>query len=157
MFHLCNAYFKKAALTHLALANKIFNLDVWLADLCKDTRDIINTISGVLIITNQEFEMLMYQSMRHLQRAATSNVSVSLQDGNLAVPSAFGVTQDFTVDLDGVDPDSMRDTDPVLIRYSAVILVATKACLRISKLKYSFDSRPMLSAVKFWSEAVHMQ
>ena len=140
-------------------SKRLFTLDTVLAELGEQSdRRIIGTMIGVLMITNEEFQMLLYQSMRHIQHAAISTVEVNLQAGTMVVPSAFGVLQTFYIDMDKIDPGSRsRNPDALTISYPTVILAATRACLRSTMLKDSFDAYWLLQAVRSWDEVVYIQ
>ena len=97
----------------------------------RDGHRIVEFIIGVLMITNEEFQALLYQSLRHLQEAASSTITVNLAAATITIPSAFGVLQTFHIDLDRIDPGGMRNSDAFTVTYTVVILAAMKACLRL--------------------------
>ena len=140
-------------------SQRLFNLDTVLAVLGEqDDRSIIGTIIGVLMITNEEFQMLLNQSMRHIQSAATSIVEINIQAGTMTVPSAFGVMQTFNIDKDRIDSGSLsRSPEALIVSYPTVILAATKACLRSVMLRDSFNSSSLFRAVQSWDEVVYVQ
>ena len=140
-------------------SQRLFNLDTVLAALGEqDDRSIISTIIGVLMISNEEFQMLLYQSMRHIQRVATSTVEINIQAGTMTVPSAFGVMQTFNIDMDRIDSGSLsRSPEALIVSYPTVILAATKACLRSVMLRDSFNASSLFQAVHSWDEIVYVQ
>ena len=113
----------------------------------RDDRKIVELMIGVLMITNEEFQTLLYQSLRHLQGAASSTITVNLAAATITVPSAFGVLQTFHIDLDRIDPGGARNAEAFTVTYTAVILAATKACLRSTMLRDCFDASTLLRDV----------
>ena len=123
----------------------------------RDDHKIVELMIGVLMITNEEFQTLLYQSLRHLQGAASSTISVNLAAATITVPSAFGVLQTFHIDLDRIDPGGARNSEGFTVTYTAVILAATKACLRSTMLRDCFDASPLLRDVNSWHNIVYIQ
>ena len=123
----------------------------------RDGRKVVELMIGVLMITNEEFQTLLYQSLRHLQGAASSTITVNLAAATIIVPSAFGVLQTFHIDLDRIDPDGARDSEAFTVTYTAVILAAMKACLRSTMLRDCFDASPLLRYVNSWHNIVYIQ
>ena len=98
--------------------------------------------------------MLLHQSLRHVAGASTSSITLDLLQAKLRVPSAFGVLQNFVLDLDKIDPSGNRDVDPLSISYTVAILAAIKACLRSTMLRYCFDADPLFATIRAWPEIV---
>ncbi|KAM0802739.1 hypothetical protein BDR22DRAFT_819417 [Usnea florida] len=122
----------------------------------RDGRKLVELMIGVLMITNEEFQTLLYQSLRHLQGAASSTVTVDLAAATITVPSAFGVVQTFRIDLDRIDHGGARNSEAFTVRYTTVILAATKACLRSTMLRDCFDASALLRDVNSWDDIVYI-
>ena len=122
----------------------------------RDGHKIVELMIGVLMITNEEFQTLLYQSLRHLQGAASSTITVNLAAGTIIVPSAFGVLQTFYIDLDKIDPGGARNSEAFTVTYTTVILAATKACLRSTMLRNCFDASTLLRDVNSWHDIVYI-
>jgi hypothetical protein len=59
---------------------------------------------GILMITNFEFQRLVYQSIRHLNEVTSSTIQLDMRVTTLKVPSEFGVMQHFQMDMDQIAP-----------------------------------------------------
>lgn len=120
-------------------------------------RLIIDRMVGILMITNEEFQELFYQSLRHLQQATNSTIEVDTRAATISIPSAFGVLQTFTLDLDKVYPDQERGHDPLSVPYSAIVIAALKSCTRSQMLQDCFDAGPLIEFVQDCSDLVLVQ
>ncbi len=120
-------------------------------------RLIIDRMVGILMITNEEFQELFYQSLRHLQQATNSTIEVDTRAATISIPSAFGVLQTFTLDLDRVYPDQKRGHDPLSVPYSAIVIAALKSCTRSQMLRDCFDAGPLIEFVQDCSDLVLVQ
>ena len=120
-------------------------------------RLIIDRMIGILMITNEEFKELFYQSLRHLQQATNSTIEVDTRAATISIPSAFGVLQTFALDLDKVYPDQKRGHDPLSVPYSAIVIAALKSCTRSQMLRDCFDAGPLIEFVQDSSDLVLVQ
>ncbi len=120
-------------------------------------RLIIDRMIGILMITNEEFQELFYQSLRHLQQVTNSTIEVDTRAATISIPSAFGVLQTFTLDLDRVYPDQNRGHDPLSVPYSAIVIAALKSCTRSQMLRDCFDAGPLIEFVQDSSDLVLVQ
>ena len=120
-------------------------------------RLIIDRMVGILMITNEEFQELFYQSLRHLQQATNSTIEVDTRAATISIPSAFGVLQTFTLDLDKVYPDQQRGHDPLSVPYSAIVIAALKSCTRSQMLQDCFDAGPLIEFVQDCSDLILVQ
>lgn len=120
-------------------------------------RLIIDRMIGILMITNEEFQELFYQSLRHLQQATHSTIEVDTRAATISIPSAFGVLQTFTLDLDRVYPDQKRGHDPISVPYSAIVIASLKSCIRSQMLRDCFDAGPLIEFVQDCPDLVLVQ
>ena len=123
----------------------------------RDDKLIIDRMVGILMLTNEEFQELLYQSLRHLQDTPLGVVQVDLRAATIKIPSAFGFMQTFVLDLDRIYPSKERNHDTQSVPYSAVVLAALKGCLRSYMLKQCFDSRPLFRMVDQCSDVVLLE
>ena len=121
----------------------------------RDDKMIIDRMVGILTLTNEEFQELLYQSLRHLQETSQSVVQVDLRAATIKIPAAFGFMQTFILDLDRIYPERSHDTHSV--PYSAVVLASLKACLRSYMLGQYFDSAPLWRMIFQCSDVVLME
>ena len=136
----------------------MYRLDQVLGELGqRDDKLIINQMVGILMLTNEEFQELLYQSLRHLQETSLSVVQVDLRAGTIKIPSAFGFMQTFVLDLDRMYPSQARSHDTQSVPYSAVVLAALKGCLRSYMLRQCFNSGPLLRMVDQCSDVVLLE
>ena len=83
----------------------MYRLDQVLGELGqRDDKLIIDRMVGILTLTNEEFQELLYQSLRHLQETSHSVVQVDLRAATFKIPAAFGFMQTFILDLDRCIP-----------------------------------------------------
>ena len=113
----------------------------------RDDKLIIDRMVGILMLTNEEFQELLFQSLRHLQDTPLSVVQVDLRAATIKIPSAFGSMHTFVLDLDSIFPAKERSHDTQSVPYSAVVLAALKGCLRSYMLRQCFNSGPLLRMV----------
>ncbi len=126
------------------MATLCYKLDQVLDELGqKGERQIIDRMIGILIITNEEFRSLFYQSLRNVEQATLSTIQVDMRTATIMVPSAFGILQTFVLDLDDIYPDQTWSYDPVIVPYSAIVLAALKSCLRSQMLMDCFHADPL--------------
>ena len=123
----------------------------------RDDKLIIDRMVGILMLTNEEFQELLYQSLRHLQDTPLSVVQVDLRAATIKIPSAFGSMQTFVLDLDSIYPSKERSHDTQSVPYSAVVLAALKGCLRSYMLRQCFNSGPLLRMVHQFSDVVLLE
>lgn len=130
-----------------AMSTTLCKLDNVLAQLGSQEK-VVDHIIGILTVTNVEFQELVYQSMRHLRESTTATVELDMRAGTIKVPSAFGVMQQFIVDLDRIFPEDMRSHETISVRQTTVVLAAMKSCLRSEMLKSCHDTTPLLKLVQ---------
>lgn len=136
----------------------MYRLDQVLGELGqRDDKLVIDRMVGILMLTNKEFQELLYQSLRHLQETSLSVVQVDLRAATIKIPSAFGFMQTFVLDLDRMYPSQDRSHDTQSVPYSAVVLAALKGCLRSYILRQCFDSRPLLKVIDQCSDVVLLE
>ena len=136
----------------------MYKLDQVLGELGqRDDKSIIDRMVGMLMLTNKEFQELLYQSLRYLQETSLSVVQVDLRAATIKIPSAFGFMQTFVLDLDRMYPSQDRSHDTQSVPYSAVVLAALKGCLRSYMLRQCFDSRPLLKMIDQCSDVVLLE
>lgn len=143
-----------------SLSGVLFRLDVELGRICARESQAINVLIGVLMMTNLEFNSIVYHSLRRLPATVhtTANATIFLSDAaTIETVSALGVRQTFVVDLAKIYPQYERKPEPVVIIYSTIILAATKACLRSTMLMNCFDARPLIEAVESMDDVIHVQ
>ena len=141
-----------------ASTTAMYKLDQVLCELGqRDDKVIIDRMVGILMLTNQEFQELLYQSLRHLQETSLSVVQVDLRAATIKIPSAFGFMQTFVLDLDRMYPSQDRSHDTQSVPYSAVVLAALKGCLRSYMLQQCFDSGPLLQMIDRCSDVVLLE
>ena len=139
-------------------AASLYKLDQVLGELGqRDDKLIIDRMVGILMLTNEEFRELFYQSLRHLQETSLSVIQVDLRAATIKIPSVFGFTQTFTLDLDRIYPSQDRSHDTQSVAYSAVVLAALKGCLRSYMLTQCYDSGPLLTMVDQCSDVVLLE
>ena len=139
-------------------ATAVYKLDQVLDELGqRDDKLIIDRMVGVLMLTNEEFQELFYQSLRHLQETSLSVVQVDLRAATIKIPSAFGFTQTFVLDLDRMYSSQDRSHDTQNVPYAAVVLAALKGCLRSHMLRQCFDSGPLLKMIDQCSDVVLLE
>ena len=136
----------------------LYNLDKTLASLCQhNEKVIIDRMIGILMMTNEEFQELFYQSLRHLRQATLSTIQIDVRAATISIPSAFGVLQTFTLDLDRMYPSHMRNQESMNAPYSAIVLASLKACVRSKMLQYYFDARPLMDFIEACPDVVLVQ
>ena len=136
----------------------VYKLDQVLDELGqRDDKLIIDRMVSVLMLTNEEFQELFYQSLRHLQVTSESVVQVDLRAATIKIPAAFGFTQTFALDLDRMYPSQDRSHDTQNVPYAAVVLAALKGCLRSYMLSQCFDSGPLLKMIDQCSDVMLLE
>ena len=136
----------------------MYKLDQVLGELGqRDAKWIIDRMVGILMLTNEEFQELLYQSLRHLQETSLCVVQVDLRAATIKIPSTFGFTQTFALDLDRMYSSQDRSHDTQSFPYSAVVLAALKGCLRSYMLRQCFDSGPLLKMIDRCSDVVLLE
>ena len=123
----------------------------------REERRIIDSMIGILMITNQEYQELFYQSLRHLQQITTSTIQVDMRAGTIKIPSAFGVLQTFTIDLDAIYRGQTRSHESVNVPYSATVLASLRGCLRSQMLSNCFDADPLMETIQDCGDVVYLQ
>ena len=139
-------------------ASIFYKLDHVLEEFCQkgDRRGLARMI-GILMITNDEFRDLFYQSLRHLSQATQSTVRVDPRAATVSIPSAFGVLQTFQLDLDRMYPSQTRiSSEAVAVPYSVVVLAALKSCTRSQMLMDCFNARPLIDLIREWTDIVYV-
>lgn len=112
---------------------------------------------GILMMTNEEFQELFYQSLRHLKQATLSTIQIDVRAATISIPSAFGVLQTFTLDLDRMYPSHIRNQESMTAPYSAIVLASLKACVRSKMLDYRFDAAPLMNFIEACPDVVLVQ
>jgi hypothetical protein len=113
---------------------------------------------GDLMITNDEFQELLYHSLRRLEATTSASAGLKLDEvETFTIPSTFGIKQTFMVDLGKIYPRKVREPETNTISYSTIILAATEACLRSMVLNSCFHSAPLIQAVESWDEVEYVQ
>ena len=136
----------------------MYKLDQVLGELGqRDDKLIIDRMVGMLMLTNKEFQELLYQSLRHLQETSLSVVQVDLRAATIKIPSAFGFMQTFVLDLYRMYPSQGRSHDTQSVPYSAVVLAALKGCLRSYMLEQCFNARPLWKMIDQCSDVVLLE
>lgn len=125
-----------------SLVQALYALDVVLEELQRDLLE-IGLMIGVLMITNDEFATLVYQSARHLDVSSQSRVEIDMRAGKVKVPSTFGVVQTFEVDVHVLDFASTRSRDDLSVKHSAVLIAALRASIRSQMLSLCIPSGPL--------------
>jgi hypothetical protein len=97
-------------------------------------------IVGILMITNFEFQRLVYQSIRHLKEVTTSTIQLDMRATTLKVPSAFGVMQHFYMDMDQIAPGENRSHETLPVSHTVVVLAAMRSALRSMMLRSCVDA-----------------
>ncbi|KIW19718.1 hypothetical protein PV08_00292 [Exophiala spinifera] len=112
------------------------DLDERLASLQHDVVE-LPLMVGVLVLTNEEYRELIYQSTRHLDKTAKSpdvETEFDLDTGNVTVSGPFGVKHVFVVDLAELTqhlPDHVPSQRRIFrIDHATILLAAVKAHLR---------------------------
>jgi hypothetical protein len=114
-------------------------------------------IIGILMITNYEFQELVYQSIRHLKETTASTIQLDMRATTLKVPSAFGIMQHFYVDMDLIAPEETRSHETVSVSHTVVVLAAMRSTLRSMMLRSCFDADPLLDTVVRWKDVVYVE
>ena len=129
-----------------SLVQALYAFDVVLEELQPDLLEIGHMI-GVLMITNDEFASLVYQSARHLEVSSQSRVEIDMRAGMIKVPSTFGVVQTFEVDVHVLDFTGTRSRDDFPVKHSAVLIAALRASIRSQMLSLCIPSGPLNSFI----------
>ncbi|KAJ9633311.1 hypothetical protein H2204_007207 [Knufia peltigerae] len=115
---------------------ELYELDEALASLQHEVPE-IPLMVGVLVLTNQEYRDLIYQSTRHLDKIAKpSDVETvfNLDTGNVTVSGPFGVKHVFVVDqgelLKHLPGHTAGQRRVFRIDHATILLAAVKAHLR---------------------------
>ncbi|OTB17846.1 hypothetical protein K445DRAFT_20315 [Daldinia sp. EC12] len=136
----------------------IYDLDLALGDLgSKDDQNVVDSVIGILAITNAEFLVLVQQSLRNLSESTNSTVKLDMWTKTLKVPSAFGVFESFSVDWDSLCPDDPRAHETVEISHTVIVLATIRAILRCKMLSICFNADPLISTVGEWEDIIHIQ
>jgi len=143
------------ALQEFSVTASLCKLDDFLETLQQTTPQISHMI-GVLVLTNEEFEMIVYQSARYLDASSqNSEVTCNLRNGTLVVPSVFGVTQTFEVDMTIFGSDNSQAQQDVTIKHPVILLAALKAYLRSLMLSNCIDAGPVKGMLNINSDDVY--
>lgn len=132
----CDAFVSQAGGTRSYKA--ACTLQAILADLGNHgERAYVDTIVGILAITNSEFRDLMYDSLRSLRETTAS----------LKVPKAFGVVQHFFVDWQEMFPEQVRSHEVISVSYTVVVLATVRALVKCEMLLCCPNARLLIDAV----------
>ena len=112
---------------------------------------------GVLIITIEKFQELLYQSVRHISQAMLSTIQIDLRATTISIPSAFDALQVFTVDLDKLLPEEIRNQGLVAVPYPAIVLASLKSCVRSQMLRDCCDAGPLMQMIRDCPDVVMVQ
>lgn len=104
----------------------------------------IHSMVEILVLTNEEFSDLVYQSARYIETSSKSQIEFDLRAGSVMVPSAFGALQIFQVDMEimstGTNATSSNSRDTVTVKHDVVLLAALRAFVRSSLLNLCPDA-----------------
>ncbi|KAI1808570.1 hypothetical protein F4811DRAFT_548575 [Daldinia bambusicola] len=136
----------------------IYDLDIVLGELGnQDGQNIVDSVVGILAITNPEFLRLVHQSLRNISESTSSTVRLDMWSKTLKVPSSFGVFESFIVDWDLLSPNDPRTHETVEISHTVIVLATIRAILRCKMLSICFDADPLISVVGEWEDVIHIQ
>lgn len=100
---------------------------------------------GVLMLTNEEFTGLVYQSARHMSASSDVRIEIDLRTGILSIPSTFGTLQTFEIDMDILYKDQLPLGAParISVKHSDILKGALRAYLRSLMLESCYDAEPL--------------
>ena len=120
------------------------------------TNQQVNEMIGTITITNPEFLRLMVRTARRSQQAPDAEVRIDMRSGMLQVPAEFGVILEFPLEIQELYPQNATSDEVIPVRYSLVLIVALRACLRSDMLRNCFDSHPLLRQVSGLEDVIQI-
>ena len=137
---------KKAtsAATRSSLSQALFSFDEFVSTL-QHERVEVQQMVGVLMLTNEEFTGLVYQSARHMSASSDVRIEIDLRTGILSIPSTFGTLQTFEIDMDILYKDQLPLGAParISVKHSDILKGALRAYLRSLMLESCYDAEPL--------------
>ena len=111
------------------------------------TNQQVNEMIGITTMTNPEFLDLMRQSARRFREAVDAAIKIDMRSGIIQVPVAFGIIQEFPLNVTELYPTRAASDEVVSVKYSLVLIVTLRACLRSAMLGDCFSSIPLIHEV----------
>lgn len=126
-------------------AYEMYDLDRLLDDASRD-HSVVTEMIAIMAITNEEFRSLVRASGRNLGSAIHAPIMLNMRTGILKIPVAFGMVQDFVVDIRELFPElGVPHDENVQISYMTVFIAAVRACLRSTMLLDCFSGRYLIN------------
>ena len=138
--------FEKSTIPLRATSYEMFKLEGILKTI-SHTNQQVNEMIGVITITNPEFLSLMRQSARRFREAVDAAIKIDMRSGTLQVPAAFGIIQEFPLNVIDLYPTRPASDEVISVKYSSVLIVTLRACLRSAMLRDCFSSIPLIGQV----------
>lgn len=146
---------EKSSSMSRATLHEMLKLDNILIDL-GHTNEQLNEMIGIMMITNREFMHLVRQSARRFDQAPDVAVTVDMRSGVLKIPSVFGILQEFPLNITELYPGRIFTDEVMPVRYSVVLIVTLRACLRSTMLRDCFSSNPLITRVLGFESTVYV-
>ena len=130
--------------TRRSLLEPLFLFDQVVKDL-QHERVEVQQMVGVLMLTNEEFTDLVYQSARHMTASSKVPIEFDLRAGTLTIPSTFGTVQTFELDMDNLQKQQLQlgAQGRFSVRHSDILKAALRAYLRSLMLASCYDAEPL--------------
>ncbi|CAN9172437.1 unnamed protein product [Alternaria alternata] len=92
----------------------------------------VQQMVGVLMLTNEEFTDLVYQSARHMTASSKVPIEFDLRAGTLTIPSTFGTVQTFELDVDNLQKQQLQlgAQGRFSVKHSDILKAALRTYLR---------------------------
>lgn len=116
----------------------------------------VQQMVGILMLTNEEFTDLVYQSARHMTAPSKAPIEFDLRAGTLTIPSTFGTIQTFELDMDVLQKQQLQlgAQGNISVKHSDVLKAALRAYLRSLMLASCYDAEPLIDCFDSITEDV---
>ncbi|EHL00948.1 hypothetical protein M7I_3066 [Glarea lozoyensis 74030] len=135
--------------TRRSLLEVLFDLDEFLKPLQHD-RPEVQQMVGILMLTNKEFTELVYQSARHMTHSSQVRIELDLRAGTMVIPSTFGTTQTFELDMEVLYGDNLQlgALGKISAKHSDILKAALRAYVRSLMLASCYDAEPLTECLE---------
>ncbi|CAN9418822.1 unnamed protein product [Alternaria alternata] len=106
----------------------------------------VQQMVGILMLTNEEFADLVYQSARHMTVSSKVPIEFDFRAGTLTIPSTFGTVQTFELDVENLQRQQQLQLGAqgkISVEHSDILKAALRAYLRSLMLASCYDAEPL--------------
>jgi hypothetical protein len=131
--------------TRRSLLEPLFLFDEIVKDL-QHERVEVQQMVGILMLTNEEFADLVYQSARHMTVSSKVPIEFDFRAGTLTIPSTFGTVQTFELDVENLQRQQQLQLGAqgkISVEHSDILKAALRAYLRSLMLASCYDAEPL--------------